>query len=300
MPTWVSKPICATAYWRGIDAIEAATGERDVTTIGYCVGGTLLAVTLAYMAAKGDRRSPAPPSSRRRPIFGMPATSRFSPTGADRSHRSRDERDRLSPGRQDGQRLQHAAAQRADLVLRGRQLHQGKGAAAFRSADVELRFDPDAAANHAFYLRNCYLGNKLTQGEMTIGGETLDLKRVVIPVYNLATREDHIAPARSCSREPSSSAAPCATSSPVRATSRGSSTRRARPNINIGPALRSRAASRIGWRSRSRPQGAGGRTGSMDHAAGPRQGSGASTGGRQAGTALRRAGRICQGKKLTI
>jgi polyhydroxyalkanoate synthase len=52
-------------------------------------------------------------------------------------------------------------------------------------------------ANHAFYLRNCYLENNLTRGEMKIGGVKLDLGKVKIPVYNLATREDHIAPARS-------------------------------------------------------------------------------------------------------
>jgi polyhydroxyalkanoate synthase len=53
------------------------------------------------------------------------------------------------------------------------------------------------AANHSFYLRNCYLENKLSKGEMVIGGQRLDLKKVTIPIYNLATREDHIAPARS-------------------------------------------------------------------------------------------------------
>jgi polyhydroxyalkanoate synthase len=53
------------------------------------------------------------------------------------------------------------------------------------------------AANHSFYLRNCYLGNKLTKGEMEIAGVTLDLHKVKVPVYNLATREDHIAPAKS-------------------------------------------------------------------------------------------------------
>jgi polyhydroxyalkanoate synthase len=53
------------------------------------------------------------------------------------------------------------------------------------------------AANHAFYLRNCYLDNKLTKGEMEVGGVRLDLKKVKVPVFNLATREDHIAPARS-------------------------------------------------------------------------------------------------------
>ena len=33
-----------------LDAIEQATGERDANVIGYCLGGTLLASTLAYMA----------------------------------------------------------------------------------------------------------------------------------------------------------------------------------------------------------------------------------------------------------
>jgi hypothetical protein len=42
------------------------------------------------------------------------------------------------------------------------------------------------AANHSFYLRNCYLENKLSKGEMQIGGKTLDLKKVTIPIYNLA------------------------------------------------------------------------------------------------------------------
>ena len=53
------------------------------------------------------------------------------------------------------------------------------------------------AANHSFYLRNCYLDNRLTKGEMEIAGVTLDLRKVKVPVYNLATREDHIAPAKS-------------------------------------------------------------------------------------------------------
>jgi polyhydroxyalkanoate synthase len=53
------------------------------------------------------------------------------------------------------------------------------------------------AANHAFYLRQCYLNNALAMGKMQIGGVKLDLKKVKVPLYNLATREDHIAPAQS-------------------------------------------------------------------------------------------------------
>jgi polyhydroxyalkanoate synthase len=53
------------------------------------------------------------------------------------------------------------------------------------------------AANHSFYLRNCYLENKLSRGEMEVGGVRIDLKKIKLPIYNLATREDHIAPAKS-------------------------------------------------------------------------------------------------------
>jgi polyhydroxyalkanoate synthase len=53
------------------------------------------------------------------------------------------------------------------------------------------------AANHSFYLRNCYLENRLSKGDMVIAGKKLKLKSIKIPVYNLATREDHIAPAQS-------------------------------------------------------------------------------------------------------
>jgi len=53
------------------------------------------------------------------------------------------------------------------------------------------------AANHSFYLRNCYLENKLAKGKMMLGNTPIDLKAITIPVYNLATREDHIAPAKS-------------------------------------------------------------------------------------------------------
>jgi len=53
------------------------------------------------------------------------------------------------------------------------------------------------AANHSFYLRRCYINNDLSHGRIAIDGVTLDLSKVTIPVYHLAAREDHIAPARS-------------------------------------------------------------------------------------------------------
>ena len=53
------------------------------------------------------------------------------------------------------------------------------------------------AANHSFYVRNCYLENNLTKGKLTIDNSPIDLKNVTVPIYNLATKEDHIAPAKS-------------------------------------------------------------------------------------------------------
>jgi polyhydroxyalkanoate synthase len=56
------------------------------------------------------------------------------------------------------------------------------------------------AANHAFYLREFYHENRLSKGEMTLGGVRLDLSKVRIPIYELSTKEDHIAPAKSVFR----------------------------------------------------------------------------------------------------
>jgi len=53
------------------------------------------------------------------------------------------------------------------------------------------------AANHSFYLRHCYLHNDLVNKRMPIGDVMIDLGKVSIPIYNLAAREDHIAPAKS-------------------------------------------------------------------------------------------------------
>jgi polyhydroxyalkanoate synthase len=52
-------------------------------------------------------------------------------------------------------------------------------------------------ANHSFYLRSFYLDNQLSKGAMTLAGEKIELKKVTVPIYSLATREDHIAPAKS-------------------------------------------------------------------------------------------------------
>ncbi len=53
---------------------------------------------------------------------------------------------------------------------------------------------------HLDYLRRMYGQNALAKGEITMGGETIDLGRITVPVYFQASREDHIAPMRSVYR----------------------------------------------------------------------------------------------------
>lgn len=181
-----------------LDAVERATGEREVSTIGYCVGGTLLAVTLAYMAAKGDDRITS--------STFFTAQVDFRDAGDLKVFADEEQIQALEVQMAERGYLQGAKMANAFNMLRPNELIWPYVVNNYLKGNAPLPFDLLAwnsdstrmpAANHAFYLRNCYLGNKLTKGEMEVGGETLDLGRVKIPVYNLATREDHIAPARS-------------------------------------------------------------------------------------------------------
>src|SRR5919206_753205 len=181
-----------------LDAVQQATGERAINALGYCVGGTLLAATLAYMAATRDSRI---------------ASATFLATQVDFSHAGdlrvfmdeeqirAIERDMARHGYLEGHKMAAAfnLLRSNDLIwpyvinvyLRGK-----------TPPPLDLLYwNSDStrmpAANHSFYLRRCYLNNDLAQGRIEVGGATLDLSNVKIPVYHLAAREDHIAPARS-------------------------------------------------------------------------------------------------------
>lgn len=181
-----------------LDAIEQATGEKRVTAIGYCVGGTLLGVTLAYMAATKDKRIES--------ATFFTTQVDFSKAGelsvfVDEEQIRAVEEQMSQRGYLDGSRMSGAFN-----MLRPNELIWSYAVNNYLKGKVPTAFDllywnSDStrmpAANHSFYLRGCYLENRLSKGEMTIAGKKLDLKAVKIPVFNLAAREDHIAPALS-------------------------------------------------------------------------------------------------------
>ena len=181
-----------------LDAIAAATGEDRVHTVGYCVGGTMLAVALAVMAASGDRRILSAT------LFA--AQVDFTYAGDLKVFVDEEQIAALEQRMAERGYLEGRTMATVFNFLRSNDLiwpyvinNYLKGKSPF-PFDL-LYWNSDAtrmpAANHAFYVRSCYLDNKLSQGKMTISNTRIDLKSVTVPIYNLATREDHIAPAKS-------------------------------------------------------------------------------------------------------
>ena len=166
--------------------------------VGYCVGGTMLAVALAAMAARNDERIVSAT------LFA--AQVDFTYAGDLKVFVDEEQLEAVEQRMAERGYLEGKSMVTVFNLLRSNDLiwpyvinNYLKGKAPF-PFDL-LYWNSDAtrlpAANHSFYLRNCYLDNKLTKGEMTIGNTPIDLKAIKIPVYNLATREDHIAPAKS-------------------------------------------------------------------------------------------------------
>jgi polyhydroxyalkanoate synthase subunit PhaC len=182
-----------------LDVIETVTGQKQVNTIGYCVGGTLLAVTLAYMAEKHDRRIASATFFAAQVDFAYSGDLKV--FAADEQQIEQVEREMAERGYLEGRKMANAfnLMRSNDLIWPYVINNYLKGKSPF-PFDL-LYWNSDAtrlpAANHSFYLRNCYFENKLTKGEMEVAGVRLNLRKVTVPIYNLATREDHIAPAKS-------------------------------------------------------------------------------------------------------
>jgi polyhydroxyalkanoate synthase subunit PhaC len=181
-----------------MDAIERATGELKVHTMGYCVGGTLLASTLAWLAEKRRVRVSS--------ATFLAAQVDFTHAGdllvfVDEDQISSLEREMQASGVLEGSKMAMAfnMLRSNDLIWSYVVSNYLKGQPP-SSFDL-LHWNSDAtrmpAANHSYYLRNCYLENRLSAGSMVLDNTLLDLSKVKVPIYNLATREDHIAPADS-------------------------------------------------------------------------------------------------------
>ncbi|MCX5514631.1 class I poly(R)-hydroxyalkanoic acid synthase [Kaistia algarum] len=181
-----------------LDVIGKITKEEEVNAIGYCVGGTLLSFTMAYMAAVSDMRIASAT------LFATQVDFTFAgdlKVFIDESQLEALEKKMSVRGYLEGSNM--AASFN---MLRSNEMIWSYVVNNYFRGKEPIPFDllywnSDAtrmpAANHSYYLRNCYLDNKLAQGQLSVGDIPLSLGDIEIPIYNLATKEDHIAPPRS-------------------------------------------------------------------------------------------------------
>ena len=182
-----------------LDAIEQATGERAANVIGYCLGGTLLACTLAWLAAKGEQRI--------RAATFFTAMIDFTEPGELGVFVDETALGNMEKKMQERGYLEGAEMASTFNLLRANDLIWSFVVNNYLLGKDPFPFDllywnSDAtrmpAKMHTFYLRNMYIKNLLAQpGGITLGGEALDLSKVKTPVCFVSTVEDHIAPWKS-------------------------------------------------------------------------------------------------------
>jgi polyhydroxyalkanoate synthase subunit PhaC len=175
--------------------IGKQTGQHQVNTIGYCIGGTLLASTLGYMAAKGDDRIKSATFFTTQVDFTHAGDLKVFAT-EEQISAIEDKMNR--EGFLDGKDMANAfnLLRSNDLIWSYVVNNYLKGRDAMPFDLLYWNADPTRmpAATHSFYLRECYLNNHLSQGKMTLDQVRIDLSQVKVPVFNLGAREDHIAP----------------------------------------------------------------------------------------------------------
>ena len=179
-----------------LDAIELATGERGVNTIGYCLGGSLLASTLAWMAATGDDRIKSA-------TFFVTMTD-FKEAGEISVFIDEEQLQALEDKMDKRGYLEGSEMAATFNMLRANDLIWSFVVNNYLMGNEPFPFDllywnSDStrmpAAMHKFYLRKMYVENLLCQPDgIELNGQNIDLGRIRVPAYFLSTREDHIAP----------------------------------------------------------------------------------------------------------
>ena len=179
--------------------VKKASGENEVNVLGYCIGGTLLAMVLAYLKVSPRENLPKVSSA-----TYLVALTDFSEPGDIGVFIDEDQITALEKKMNEQGYLEAGALQTTFNLLRANDLIWsfvinnyllGKEPFPF---DI-LHWNSDStnlpAAMHSFYLRELYMKNKLVQpGGVAMKNVPIDLRSIDTPTFLLSTHDDHIAP----------------------------------------------------------------------------------------------------------
>ncbi|GGB77697.1 class I poly(R)-hydroxyalkanoic acid synthase [Glycocaulis alkaliphilus] len=188
--------------FQALECVEQATGERQVDAIGYCIGGTMLGSALALMAAENDDRIASATFFAAQLDFELAGEllvfideEWFKEIG-----RLMDAQGGVLDGRTMADTFNMLRANDLvwSFVINNYLL--GKTPQAFDLLYWNADQTRMPKTLHLYYLEKFYKNNALSKGELELGGHRLDLKKVKIPVFMQASKEDHIAPADSVYR----------------------------------------------------------------------------------------------------
>jgi len=182
-----------------LDAIEQATGEREINAIGYCIGGTLMSATVARMAALGDDRIKS--------ITFFTTMIDFAEAGELSVFIDEEQLAALEDRMNKTGYLDGRAMATTFNMLRANDLIWSFVINNYLMGKEPFPFDllywnSDStrmpAAMHSFYLRRMYQQNDLVKpGCITLANVPIDLSKNALPTFVLSTKEDHIAPWKS-------------------------------------------------------------------------------------------------------
>lgn len=179
-----------------LDAIQQATGESEINAIGYCIGGTLLFCTLAYMAARDDRRIQS--------ATALTTMLDFSYVGEMSVFIDEEQFAHLDKGMARKGYLEGYHMSGVFNLMRSNDLIWSFVIKNYLLGQEPFPFDllywnADSTrmpkAMHSFYLRNMYLNNRLKEpGAVSFLGVPLELGKITAPTFFLSAKDDHIAP----------------------------------------------------------------------------------------------------------
>ncbi len=182
-------------------AASQETKQEKINVLGYCVGGTALSTTLAYLAKRGEEPFESATLLTTQVDFSLAGDLLLFTD--DNQLASLDEL-MTQRGFLDGSRMANVfnMMRPRDLIWPYIVNNYMLGKKPFPFDLLYWNQDSTrmAAANHKFYLREFYNENRLARGDMTIAGTKLNLGAIKLPILEVATREDHIAPAASVYR----------------------------------------------------------------------------------------------------